>query len=431
MKSTTSTTSSLVQTFLFVRVVATLFIIVVANILPDHEAEGVERVQFPFSSRWTEMIADPFVKWDSIHFLNIALKGYQNDYQFAFYPAYPYLLRLSAKIFIPLQFLTEADMMVCRGIAFSLLFSLISLILLREILKELDFSPKVVNTACLVFIFNPAFIFFLSLYTESCFTMVSWLTFYLFLKYRRVPFYLIPLIVSCTIRSNGILTAIPILSVHLMEALVKRKLTLKAVVFVSLSLVCSILPYLAFSYYAFSRICSESLFIGEGNEEFCQSGQFYLTYSHLQKKYWNVGFLSSFQFRQIPNIMLATPILLLSFYTLFTSFNEDRSEKELVWNRLWITSNWNISFKSSLLLPWKLHLLATTLLGLFMAHIQISTRLICSSSVLIYVGIAKLLEGEEQKGQKNGEKMKNYITIYLFLYVIAGSILHTNFYPWT
>jgi phosphatidylinositol glycan class V len=431
MKITTSTTTSLVQTFLFVRVVATLLIIVVANILPDHEAEGVERFQFPFSSKWTEMFADPFVKWDSIHFLNIALKGYQNDYQFAFYPAYPYLLGVSAKIFIPLQFLTETDMMVCRGTAFSLLFSLVSLILLREILKELDFSPKVVNTACVVFIFNPAFIFFVSLYTESCFTMFSWLTFYLFLKYRRIPYYLIPLIVSCTIRSNGILTAIPILSVHLMETLVRRKLTLKAVVFVSLTLVCSILPYLSFSYYAFSRICSENLFTGEGNEEFCQSGQFYLTYSHLQKKYWNVGFLSSFQFRQIPNIMLATPILLLSFSTLFASFNEDIEEKELVSNRLWISANWNISFKSSLL-PWKFHLLVTTLLGLFMAHIQISTRLICSSSILIYVGIAKLLEGEEeQKGKKNGKKMKKYITIYLFLYVIGGSILHTNFYPWT
>ena len=41
-----------------------------------------------------------------------------------------------------------------------------------------------------------------------------------------------------------------------------------------------------------------------------------LYYSHVQRKFWNVGFFSSFTLKQLPNIILATPIVLIAGNTL-------------------------------------------------------------------------------------------------------------------
>ena len=53
-------------------------------------------------------------------------------------------------------------------------------------------------------------------------------------------------------------------------------------------------------------------------------GRFSL-YAHVQRKHWNVGFLKYYEMKQIPNFILALPVLVLSFTAA----------------ALWIRQSWN------------------------------------------------------------------------------------------
>lgn len=44
------------------------------------------------------------------------------------------------------------------------------------------------------------------------------------------------------------------------------------------------------------------------------NGKFFRFYSLLQHRYWNVGFLTSYTIANLPNVLLAFPIITLIFH---------------------------------------------------------------------------------------------------------------------
>ena len=66
-----------------------------------------------------------------------------------------------------------------------------------------------------------------------------------------------------------------------------------------------------------------------------------------------------------------------------------------------------------------------TALGLVVAHVQISTRMICSSSPAI---IWLLTWCHLQEGKTMGRR---FVQVYTILFILLGIILHVNFLPWT
>jgi len=84
-----------------------------------------------------------------------------------------------------------------------------------------------------------------------------------------------------------------------------------------------------------------------------------------------------------------------------------------------------------------------TFIGLVIAHVQISTRMICSTSPAIIWFIAHCLltqspstSGISSKSKTNkegrlGSRLSQFVWLYVALYMLLGVILHVNFLPWT
>jgi hypothetical protein len=219
------------------------------------------------------------------------------------------------------------------------------------------------------------------------------------------------------------------------------------------------------------------------------SSQFNL-YSHVQNLHWNVGFLRYYRVKQIPNFVLAAPVLIVGLtgticwirrsWRRYRSLWGDSVSPTMVLQGRWAPVvavslqpvAWALSalqesaqpmpppspdgdkckaiksekhtpdgyegFKdargdcvdkgvtylcySPVLLPHYAVLGAATLLCLGYAHIQISTRLLCSTCPALYWHLAAQLTDKRWGG---------WVVAWCLLYLITGSVLHATWLPWT
>jgi len=215
-------------------------------------------------------------------------------------------------------------------------------------------------------------------------------------------------------------------------------------------------------------------------------------YRHIQHKHWNVGIFRYYEWKQVPNFLLAAPILVLSItgvyrwihWSLITVYGKGKipvTHKSIVFGwppealseSVSVSSEENadrgreaarntdqritLSTERNLLLenPWLLGhyaiLAILAFLGLVIAHVQISTRMICSSSPAIIWFIAHCLLAPSSSSSaidgssKPNDKEQNFnsgypfiggirsrmVLFYVGLYMVLGVILHVNFLPWT
>jgi len=189
-------------------------------------------------------------------------------------------------------------------------------------------------------------------------------------------------------------------------------------------------------------------------------------YAHVQRKHWNVGLLRYYELKQIPNFILAMPVLLLSFgaaaWWIITSWNRhmnigcdgaDCKNSITLKNVFWwafqalssssdsVNNIPSVSNSSQLLLgpsclPYYAILAGFALVGTFVAHVQISTRLICSSCPALYWFVTILITSAQKNGKDNENHARrtrttHLIWFYFLLYNILGSIMHVNWLPWT
>ena len=176
-------------------------------------------------------------------------------------------------------------------------------------------------------------------------------------------------------------------------------------------------------------------------------------YNHVQREHWNVGFLRYYQLKQIPNFLLAAPVLILTAAAVAawiqSSWNKFVTKTKRKTSRLFGDGiqpiNWafcalqdfaskdhrqfdNESEKILTEDPQLLGVYAVTaamgLLGLTVAHVQISTRMLCSSSPTLYWYCASVvLDRTRQLGDA--------ILFYFAAYILLGCIMHPNWLPWT
>ena len=197
-----------------------------------------------------------------------------------------------------------------------------------------------------------------------------------------------------------------------------------------------------------------------------------MAYSYIQSHYWNVGFLKYFHWKQIPNFFLAAPMLFFTLNQSWRFFCHHKSHcLKLGLGSAGDKTNFDTYGKG--ILPkecfvYVVHIAFLSLFALFFIHVQVATRLIASSSPVVYWWIAILTIPRDKKPPhmacsdipknprpdicanlepaENHESLwKNlvfderpkmnilgvWLTNYCVAYACIGTVLFVNFLPWT
>lgn len=258
-----------------------------------------------------------------------------------------------------------------------------------------------------------------------------------------------------------------------------------------LSSIACLLPFGLFQSYAFTHFCGltkpsnfyDQEIIDYAHEfglkmpsadksEWC-SYWIPIPYTYVQDHYWDVGFLRYFQLKQIPNFLLAAPVLFLVFKHAKRFFDSHRFYAM----RLGCTYySIDPAQKVPIFDPFRTHILprecfvhvvhitALALFSFLCVHVQISTRMLFSSSPVLYWIAALITSSQERKSGGPGNldlskedlalkleskvnlenTFRNVVTdepivsteakwikIYFVSYTLIGTVLFSNFLPWT
>ncbi|XP_028945448.1 uncharacterized protein [Malus domestica] len=238
------------------------------------------------------------------------------------------------------------------------------------------------------------------------------------------------------------------------------KLALQAVVGGALRCICIFVPFIAFQAYGYNNLCLGHL--PSDMRPWCNA-RVPLLYNYIQSHYWGVGFLRYFQVKQLPNFLLASPILSLAlcsiihyakskpenFFSLgFRAPPEDKDSAAVLFSLTEYSSRKNRTRKqankdgpallseehkalakqgylSVAVLPCILHLGFMAATAFFVMHVQVATRFLSFSPPLYWFASYIM------KSRGTGKRWGYIVWVYSAAYILLGSLLFPNFYPFT
>ncbi|KAL5273043.1 PIGV family protein [Megaselia abdita] len=416
------------------------------NVIKDHAADAFRS---PKPSDFKESFLESFLnfffsgfrRWDAEYYLHIAEYGYTYEHTLAFYPLFPGIVNILGRVFhLTIPYVSLRATLLVTGIILNGYFFHRAANCLYDLTQKIFKDPHKSWNTIVLFCFNPASIFFSAPYSEGLF---CWLTFSLMLEAssRRMSFIKVSLALALSIvcRSNGLVN----LGFPIYFALRSRSLyqMVKVIGIVLISLV----PLTVYNFFAFQKFCSEGnleLFSAQpieitnharsqnfvladvvnktDNSEWCDR-PFPFPYSYIQRHYWDVGFLRYYQLKQLPNFLLAMPILLFLLcqsFKYFLGIFKNISSKGFIQT---------IIEKPTI--PFVIHALFLTIFCALFVHIQVSTRLLASATPCLYWFAVDLMPQTFQEVRL--KSIGGGILFWFAGYFIVGTVLFSNFFPWT
>lgn len=340
-------------------------------------------------------------------------------------------------------------------------------------------DPEAALRASILFCFNPASIFYSSIYSESLYALLSVGGLYHLVTGGNSAAVLWFALSGCA-RSNGVLNAgyFCFQTLHrAYDALFIEKrayLAIQVLIAGALHCICIFTPFIAFQAYGYYNIC-----LGRSSDEmrpWCKA-RVPLLYNYIQSHYWGVGFLRYFQLKQLPNFLLASPILSLAlcsivyyaksrpeiFFSLgFRASTEEKNSSAVLFSmELGPRSNIaripeessskkqeyhnlrqrrhmirgdpvalpsendslvKLGYLSVSVLPFILHLGFMAATAFFVIHVQVATRFLSASPPLYWFASHLMVYRK---------KWAYLIWAYSAAYILLGSLLFSNFYPFT
>ena len=260
--------------------------------------------------------------WDAEYFLLIADHGYTREQTLAFFPLYPVLMRALSVPLSPLFFLLppRSVFLIC-GICINMAAFSTAAILLYLLTMELTRHQPLSLLSAALFCFTPASVFMSAVYTESLFVCCSFAG---MLSLQRSSSYTAALCFSLAsaTRSNGVVLIGFLLYYHFLELVhsYECREALQTLLKIAFQVLLVVLPFLLFQAYGYLKFCTtEEEETGVSPPPWC-SWPLPFSYSSIQSRYWGVGFLRYYQWKQLPNFLLATPMILLVSYCLWRYF---------------------------------------------------------------------------------------------------------------
>ncbi|XP_022206466.2 GPI mannosyltransferase 2 [Nilaparvata lugens] len=468
-------------------------------LLQDHRAEGVFLSSIPCDRNLNKLPKNQcdinhspldyfihvffggLVRWDAHYFLHIAKNDYSQEKMLAFFPFYPLIVRTLATFLniFSSTFVTYESLLILTSIVINFMLFVKSALVLYDlscaVLKNTELSYK----AAILYCINPASVFFSAPYSETCYAFLTFSAM-LYCVENKLTISSVVNGLSSMTRSNGILNVGFVLHKLLNNFIIhysskSKSFLISASVIINNILTClgslivSILPFCAFQLFSYVKFCHESLY--KNDRPWCNR-TIPLAYSYVQDYYWNVGFLRYYRIKQIPNFLLALPLVFIIIRNSITEFRKNGFYYERI-KSLFLTTNEHH-------LVFKVHALCLTIFCVLCIHVQVTTRMLCSSSPVLYWYCAQYFIDDDDKKLDHKMKLReklsckgilrpnmfsannefsrvdsksnmvsryrvflfdkiegdrrrvcSLIKIYFVSYFVIGTIMFSNFYPFT
>ncbi|AFN83710.1 putative integral membrane protein [Encephalitozoon romaleae SJ-2008] len=317
------------------------------------------------------------LSWDAIHFLEIMEKGYGKAHVVAFFPLLPYMSRVVARL-LSLEPYTTGVLVSCTA-------SVLSSVLLYRI-SQRRYGNKIAIMSCILFIFNPAAIVYTAMYSESLFMLLFLLGIY-FLENNSIVHGTLFLSLCGLCRSNAILFA-PFIIYPLGKNALLRMIVL-------------LLPLGIFQYYSL-------LMINKATNTY----RIFIPYFYIQKTLWDQGFLRFFTLKNIPNVLVGLPFILISLYILREYWNKRSTVNPKMYMD---TQRFNTDMCAIVLL-------VQTLITIFLIHWNMYFRFISFNPLIYWMLAEKYYTIEKGFG-------KRLLFRFYFGFGVAYAVLFGCFYP--
>ncbi|XP_006883540.1 PREDICTED: GPI mannosyltransferase 2 [Elephantulus edwardii] len=460
-------------------------------IIPDHRAEAFSPPRLAPSGsvdQLVEVLLGGLSHWDAEHFLFIAEHGYLYEHNFAFFPGFPLALLVGTELLLrPLRGLLSLRSCLLISVALlNSLFSVLAAVALHDLGCRVLHSARQAFYAALLFCLSPATVFLTAGYSEALFALLtfsamgqlernrSWTSGFLFA-------------LATGVRSNGLVNIGFLVHAQCqgffssLEAGSPLRQLIKLIASVLLSVLTLGLPFFLFQYYAYTQFClpgtaqtipkpltqlamDKGYRIADGKEPPWCFWNLPLIYKYIQDVYWNVGFLRYYELRQVPNFLLAAPVVILVAGATWMYI----TTHPWLCLTLGLQKNKNLEksvpgFLSPHVFVYLVHAVVLLVFGGLCMHVQVLTRFLGSSTPIVYWFPAHLLqnqepmlksletvswkplEGDSPPGQmisrnpikellynwKTCSPLTQYILGYFLTYWLLGLLLHCNFLPWT
>lgn len=447
--------SSVIRMALLSRISIIMLQFVSNRLIPDHDA-GVftspadPKQQAPLDG-WVDYFLGGFRRWDAQYYLHIAEHGYSYENSLAFYPLFPGIINIATR-FVHLITFSESlisfgELALVQAVAMNALFFVAAAQTLKKLTDAIFKNPKITNSTIYLFCINPASIFFTAPYTESLF---AWLTFSVIYNcwQKRFHFALFYLILSIMCRSNGVIN-LGFLLFYICQEIIANNNVWKHLFKLALGIAVATLTFGAIQYYHYTLFCQDNhqtfspviityakdhrLVLAGGNGQnspWCRQ-TIPMSYNYVQKHYWNVGFLSYYKLKQIPNFLLAAPVITLFSVQIFSYFRRQLSTiKKSPKHLIQLLHHRNTPDQR--LFVFMVHSAILMLICVFFVHIQVSTRLLASASPCLYWFCYVDAVPKNLGDFRSAVGRFSQITqIWCLGYCLIGTAMFCNFLPWT
>ncbi|BGP42506.1 ER membrane glycoprotein subunit of the GPI transamidase complex-like protein [Rhodotorula kratochvilovae] len=429
-------TRAVIQASIALRAATSLLLLVVGSLLPSFETDAAPLSQ-PVS--WW---ARPFVRWDTVHFVNIALEGYTAEQRTAFMPGLPGLMRAGGEA---LHWLRRAgavtgDEVVLAGLlATTIATTAAALCFHRLTLQLFPSRPSFALLTSLLFLAAPARPTLHGIpYTEPFAALCTFGGLLLFFRGRDVPAALV-WGAGTAFRAQGAVLGVGFFGWKWVlrrsfdrqtsRIAVLKRLLLNLPRFAFLSLL-SGSPFLLFQAYVYREYCPSP---AGDLRPWCTEGHG-MSYGWVQREYWDVGLFRYWKLLQLPNFVLAAPVLALSLVASYSFYA--RSPRAVIALTLPFLPLSPVpsapapdrpltapppAALSALTPIMHLHT-ATTLLLLLSAHVQIALRLCATQPVMWWYAAELLAAPPSSRRAWWGRAWERYVGVWGWIAVALWAV---------